>query len=108
MDRDRKMNDTMDLENRKDPLMYEEILMYAGWKLFQRDDNNFICANSITGRIIEIWTDHKNHKNRTEQQNANWQRSWACYQLCELLRENWTEQEITAKYLSEEFEKANS
>jgi len=88
----------------KDPLHYEEILTSAGWKVFQRDQGNYFAAHGITGRIIEIFTDHEDHADRTEDENQNWDRSWACYMFFEAIGEITTERDIKRKQRQREQE----
>ena len=81
----------------EDPLHYEEMLFAAGWKVFQRDQGNFFAVHHMTGKMVEIYTDHEDLESRSEEENQVWDRSWACYMLFEAIGETTTEQEIKKK-----------
>ena len=88
----------------EDPLHYEEMLHAAGWKVFQRDQGNYFAAHHLTGKMVEIYTDHEDLESRSEEENQVWDRSWACYMLFEAIGETVTEPEIKKRQKQQEKE----
>jgi hypothetical protein len=86
-----------------DPFRYEEILNAAGWKVFQRDEAYFYFAHEPTGRMIAVYTDHEPLASRTDEENQNFDRGWACYQFFNWVGETTEEQFIKRKLSQEEY-----
>ena len=87
-----------------DPFHYEEILNAAGWKVFQRDQSVYFFAHETTGRMIQVFTDHEDLALRTDEENQNFDRGWACLQFFNWIGQTTEERIIKIKLSREEEE----